>query len=195
MMHDRAWRALGAASLTSLLVACAGGETPATDAELREQIASRFVDGVGLGTAGASNAGSGGRGGSGGSAQAEAGAAGDGGEPVGGGGSAAGGSGSSDECNGFQVLADNCGSSGCHGEGSVYSDFAASEAAALEFVDESGVSSCADEGPLLNPDNPAASILIQKVTASSPPCGAPMPIVGELSQADVTCLQEWISTL
>ena len=107
-----------------------------------------------------------------------------------------GGSGQSgDECDGFAVLQTNCGGSGCHGQGSQFSNFAESEDAALAYVGESGEALCASAGPLIDPDNPAASIIIQKVTASSPPCGSPMPVVGELSQADITCLQEWIGSL
>jgi hypothetical protein len=194
MMHDRAGRALGEASSYSILlacagfIACAGGETPRTNPELRDQITAVYVNGDGpVGSAGN---------GAGGSAQAEAGSGGDDGEPGGRGGSgpSRGGAGS-DECDGFAVLEENCGTSGCHGQDSLYSNFAESEAAALSYVGESGESSCADEGPLLDPDNPVASIIIQKVTASSPPCGAPMPVVGDLSEADIACLQEWIGTL
>lgn len=196
-MHDRAWRALGAASLYSILVACAGfvacagGETPRTDEELRDQINDIYVNRDGA----VGRAGSGGRSGAGGSAQAQAGAAGDGGGPGGRGGSGQASAGSGDECDGFAILEANCGSSGCHGQGSLYSNFAESEDAALSFVGESGESSCASEGPLINPDNPVSSIIIQKVTASSPPCGTRMPVVGELTQAEVTCLQEWIGSL
>jgi len=192
-MHDRAWRVVGAASLYSIFVACAGfiacagGETPGTDAELRDQITAIYVDGDGA----VGRAGSGGRSGAGGSAQAEAGAGGGDGEPGGRGGS----SGSGGECDGFQVLAQNCGGSGCHGQDSLYSNFAESEEIALSFVGESGEALCADAGPLIDPANPAASIIIQKVTASSPPCGEPMPVVGELSEEDITCLQEWIRSL
>ena len=195
MMHDRAWRALGAASLYSIwvacagFIACAGGETPRTNEELRDQITAIYVEGEGA----VGRAGSGGRSGAGGSAQAEAGSAGDDGR--GGSGQASGGSGSGDECDGFAILEANCGSSGCHGQDSLYSNFAESEEAALTFVGESGESSCSAEGPLLNPENPVSSIIIQKVTASSPPCGSRMPVVGELTQADVTCLQEWIGSL
>jgi len=187
-MHDRAWRALGAASLYTIAVACAGGETPSTNAELRDQITAIYVDGEGA----VANAGSSGRGGAGagGSAQAEAGSGGD--DGTGGG---RGGSGSSGECDGFQVLALNCGSSGCHGAGSLYSNFAESEEVAISFVGESGEATCASAGPLIDPENPAASIIIQKVTASSPPCGDPKPVVGELSQEDIDCLQEWIRSL
>ena len=79
-------------------------------------------------------------------AQAEAGS--------GGSGPSSGGSGSGDECDGFEVLQTNCGSSGCHGEGSLYSNFAESEEIAVSFVGESGDATCAAEGPLIDPDNP-----------------------------------------
>lgn len=188
-MHDKAWRVFGAASLGLILVACAGSDTPATDAELRDQIAERYGNGA-VGSAGGSNGrgGSGGRSGAGGSAQATAGTSGAG----------AGGSGQSadGECDGFAILQQNCGGGMCHGADSNYSNFAESEEAALALVGESGEATCASAGPLIDPDNPAASIIIQKVTASSPPCGTRMPVVGgPLSQEDITCLQEWIATL
>lgn len=192
-MHDRAWRALGAASLYSILVACAGfvacagGETPSTNAELRDQINDIYVENAGA----VGRAGSGGRSGAGGSAQAEAGAAGDDGEPGGRGGSGQ----SSDDCDGFAVLQRNCGSTGCHGQGSTFSNFAESEEIAASYVGESGEATCAAAGPLINPENPAASIIIQKVTAATPPCGERMPVVGELSEEDIDCLQEWIRSL
>jgi len=201
-MHDRAWRVFGAASLGLIFCACAGGDTPATDAAFEQAIEDRFGNG-----AVASAGGSGGRSGSGrsgsGGGQAAA------GRNAGGGGNApasSGGSGqlpddgpggtSGDGCDGFAVLAANCAGSSCHGENSAYSNFAESEAAAVSFVGESGESSCATNGPLLDPENPAASIILQKVTAAVPPCGEPMPIVGgDLSQQEITCLQDWIGSL
>jgi hypothetical protein len=201
MMHDRAWRVFGVASLGLVLCACAGGDTPPTDAALEQAIEDRFGSDGTVAAAGGSRSGSGGRSGT--SGQAAAGRnAGGASEPASSGGSGQlpdddepGGT-SGDGCDGFAVLVDNCGSSGCHGESSPYSNFAESEEAALAFVGESGESSCATVGPLIDPENPAASIIIQKVTASSPPCGTRMPVVGgPLSQEDVACLQDWIGSL
>src|SRR6187401_512287 len=116
MMHDKAWHALGVASFGLIFCACAGGDTPSTDDEFEQAVAERFRNG-----SVASAGGTGGRSGSGGSGQAAA------GRNAGGNGPAStGGSGqlpdddeppssSSGECNGFEVLAANCGSSGCHG--------------------------------------------------------------------------------
>src|SRR5262245_37101289 len=159
MMHQRALRVFGAAVSSLILSACADGDRPYPDAELRDQIEQRYVDGVPDETASAG--GTSGRAGSGGSGAGSAGRNAGGGS----GGSAGSGSQPSGECNsGFDVLATNCVGGMCHGAGSPYSNFAESEEAALAFVGESGVSSCSAEGPLLNPDNPAASIIIQKVT-------------------------------
>jgi hypothetical protein len=54
---------------------------------------------------------------------------------------------------------------------------------------------CAGLGALINPANPPASILVQKL-ADSPPCGNHMPLAGALlSAAEVDCIEEWIGSL
>jgi len=97
-------------------------------------------------------------------------------------------------CDGFAILAANCGTSGCHGEGSNLGTFAASESAARSYVGKSGAV-CGGLGPILDPKDPPASILVQKL-GDSPPCGQHMPLYGGLlPQADVACIEDWIGSL
>ena len=107
-----------------------------------------------------------------------------------------GGSGSVQEtCDGFAILATNCGSSGCHGDGSNLEDFAASEDAARAFIDRPGTLACVGQGNVIDADDPGASLMLTKVS-DDPPCGQRMPAAGApLSDADIGCLEEWIGSL
>lgn len=187
MMQDEAVRWLGAMSFCLVVgaVACAGGETPRISDDTEDLIAELYGPGA-VGVAGSGN--SGGRGGNGGSANA-------GGPSAGAGGASSGGAGQSDECNGFQILQRRCDGGNCHGEGTPNGNFAESEAIAAAFADQDPVTAaCSMYGPVLNTNNPRGSLLIQKVNGTVP-CGTAMPLVGALSDTEIDCLEEWISTL
>lgn len=212
------YAALSAGLLCGVFAACAGEEFPSINSRLADDIEAAYADGA-VAQAGSAGAGSnddpgeGGAAGSGGSANASAGAAGAGGDGgaagsmaaaagAAGGGAEAGAAGSGpvgggstgDVCDGFAILAANCSTGGCHGQGSNLGDFAASEEAALSYVGESGVI-CGGQGPIIDPENPADSVLILKLS-DDPPCGQPMPQNGPLlSDDDVACLEEWIASL
>jgi hypothetical protein len=101
----------------------------------------------------------------------------------------------SSSCDGFAVLAANCGSSGCHGEGSNLENFAASETAARAFIDKPGTLACTGQGNVIDPDDPDGSLMIQKLSAD-PPCGSTMPLGGvTLSKSDIDCIRSWMSNL
>jgi hypothetical protein len=205
MMHDKAMRRFGAV-ISSLVcgaaVACAGGDTPQVNDDLESAISETFGNGrtsVAGGTGGraptaSAGAPAAGGGGAGGQAPAP-------GPPVAGAGAAGappttgtpqpstGGA-----CDGFAVLAENCSGGSCHGAGGV-GDFAESEEAAIAFVGVSGTATCGDEGPLLVPENPRQSVIVQKVNGTAS-CGTDMPIgAPPLSDDDISCLEEWIATL
>jgi hypothetical protein len=214
MMHDKAMRLFGAV-ISSLVcgafVACAGGDTPPLDDPLEDAIGQNFGNGaVAGGTGGSSATSSAGtsaapRAGSGGTpARAPAPAASQGGgAPV----ASAGSTGAPAEppaeddppastgggCDGFAVLNEHCNGGSCHGDGGL-GNFASSEEAALAFVGVSGSATCSAEGPLLNPDNPRQSVIIQKVLGTAT-CGAQMPLGVPLEDEDITCLEDWIATL
>lgn len=98
-------------------------------------------------------------------------------------------------CDGFAILATNCGSSGCHGEGSNLGTFAASEADARDYIGAPGSVSCIGQGLVIDTDDPAASLMMMKLS-DDPPCGQPMPGNGQLlAQADIDCIEDWISGL
>jgi hypothetical protein len=101
----------------------------------------------------------------------------------------------SSSCDGFAVLAANCGSSGCHGDGSNLEDFAASEKAARAFIDKPGTLACTGQGNVIDPDDPDGSLMIQKLSAD-PPCGNSMPLGGvTLSKSDIDCIRSWMGNL
>ena len=214
-MHDKivagAVRWFGAVSLSLVcggFAACAGTDTPPVDADLEDAIAQNFTNG-GIGAAGSAG---GGNAGSGNAPTAGSGGTDDGDgdedvDPPAAGGSSqlpdeedpqleedpppSGGGG----CDGFAILEASCSGGSCHGAGGL-GNFAESEEAARAFVGVSGTISCGSEGPLLDPENPGASIIIQKVEPGTPPCGGPMPIGGSpLSDEDIQCLEDWIGSL
>jgi hypothetical protein len=213
MMQDKTIRTsatLSIGMLCGLMAACAGADTPPRDSDLEDQIRAAYASGsrptgsagsatapAGGGSAGArATTGAGGappasRGGSGGGAAvAAAGAGMDDPEP------ATGGSGGGGDCDGFALLA-SCNGGSCHGAGSGLGNFAESEAAAKTFVGKSGTVTCSANGPLFNPDDPASSVVVRKVSAN-PPCGGLMPAGSTMpvfSADQIQCLEDWISTL
>lgn len=179
MIHDEALRSLGVLCLglaCGAFAACAGTDRPEPSEAQAEQIAAIYVTGGGMPTGGAANAG------------------GSGGAPSGGG---AGGGGAADACEPFTILSESCDGSGCHGAGSDIGNFAESIEDAELFAGLDPVTeACADYGPVLDPENPAQSLLVQKVDGSNPPCGNAMPLgPAPLTDDEVDCLVEWIGTL
>jgi hypothetical protein len=198
-MHDKAMRLFGA-MISSLVcgafVACAGSATPTVDDTLEDAILQTYGSGAvaggsAMGRAGSSAAPTAGRGGTG-TRPPPSNAGAGGAASVGGGGAASGGAG---ECDGFALLVIHCGGPTCHGAGTTNGNFAESLAIAENFADADPVTpQCASDGPVLNPDNPPDSLLIQKVNGTVP-CGTAMPLGASLSDADISCLEEWIGTL
>lgn len=206
------WITSGVALLL-LGFACVDADIPNISNDLRDALEETYANGgaslagsagsVSVPTAGA--AGAGGAGGSGGAA----GALGDAGTPEPSGGAAgssmvgeAGAGGEEDPgvvggdgCDGFAILEANCATSGCHGQaGSTLGDFASSVEAARAYIGVEGTI-CAGEGPIIDTDDPGASVLVGKLT-DDPPCGQPMPPVGgPLSDEDIACIEEWIGGL
>lgn len=190
MMQDKAVRWLGAATfclVCGAFAACAGSKTPSVDDELEAAIEDTFGNGR-VGAAGSGNGGSGtASGGRAGSANAgSAGAS----SQAGNGGAA-----SSGVCDGFDILQEHCGGTNCHGAGTVNGNFAENEDIAAAFAGQDPVTQdCAMDGPLIDTENPRGSLLIQKVNGTVP-CGLAMPLVGQLSEEDIDCLEEWIGDL
>jgi hypothetical protein len=88
-----------------------------------------------------------------------------------------------------------CNGPSCHGDGSTVSGFAASEAAAMGFIDQdpSSAGQCAGNDPIMDPGNPGNSLIIQKLEGT--PCGLQMPLGPPLSDDEVQCIEDWIGTL
>ena len=198
----------------ALSAACAGGDTPQRDDTTEGNIAIAYAGrqqtanagSTGMG-AGGSSSGTGGSGsGTGGSTTQEtgtggtasAGSAGSGGVAEGG----SSGTGSTSEvCDGFAVLKASCGMSACHGgpTGGFLSGFATSEDQAATYVGQPSMTCSAqgDSADIFNPDNPGASLVLQKIAGTSA-CGGPMPAgsaPNSLPAEDVDCIEEWIGSL
>jgi hypothetical protein len=198
MKQDNAVYTLGTWSVGVLLgvtAACAGSDTPARTTELENQIAVMYAGAEQMGAAAA-----GGGSGTGGSAATGAG----GSTLVGSGGSSmtGAGGGASGACDGFALLETKCGGGSCHGQPSsrpgALSNFALDESTAAAFANEES-DQCADtdNSPIFDPDNPAASLVIKKITATTA-CGGRMPLGApkqDLTDAELTCVKTWIGTL
>jgi hypothetical protein len=211
-MKHPALTGLAASSVALLLgFACVDADIPNVSNGLRDALAENFANAgaaaVGAagdgGSASTPSAGAGGEGGSAGEEdepsdpEPNGGAAGSSmaGEAGGDGEGAAGGDGMAGGCDGFTIVQMRCGQVGCHADGSAQGDFGASEEAARAYIGQEGDGLCAGEGPIIDPDDPSASVLVQKVDGSAT-CGSPMPLGSEpLSDDDIACIEEWIGGL
>jgi hypothetical protein len=197
--------ALGLVTL-GFMAACAGSDTPETDASFRDQIAAQYGGGQGTGTGGSGTGVGGGSGvggssttGSGGSATGAGGGAMAG---TAGGGSTVGGTGgsSSAACDGFALLNLKCGGGNCHGAPSAgtLSNFAADATTAKAFAgQESSMCKATDNSAVFNPQSPANSLVIKKILDTTD-CGGRMPLgstMQALTDDEVDCLEDWISSL
>jgi hypothetical protein len=109
-----------------------------------------------------------------------------------------GGSGSG-ACNGFAILQTKCGGGPCHGGESpgFLTNFALDEATAeeLEGQPSAGTACTTDNSSVFNADNPAASLVIRKISGTAS-CGGQMPPGPPLLEpADIQCIQTWIGSL
>lgn len=105
-----------------------------------------------------------------------------------------------DDCNdgsdesAFFLLERRCGSSGCHGAGSALGDFAVSEEQAATFIGAEPTL-CAEAGVMIDSEDPPSSYLVQELRGD-PQCGLQMPLAGDFfSDAEIACVEQWISGL
>jgi hypothetical protein len=192
--------------LAAGFVACAGGDTPPVDSDLRTGLAANYGGAAGsqMGSAGASGSGGSGTGnggtGNGGSSNAAGGAA---GSSASGGSGPGGGSGPDlgNACDAYTtIFLVQCAGSSCHGDGSDNGVFAGSQAPApgelVNVTSENG-EAC---GVLVDPDNIEDSVLLQMLTAEpdqNQACSpVPMPLAGEdLDEAELECVTEYLTAL
>ncbi len=180
--------------LAAWFVACAGGDIPPVDDDLRGALVSNFGGQDGQLSGGA--AGAGGDGGDGGSASGAAGAGGDGGSASGAAGAGGAGSvGGGNECDAFNtILVDSCGSAGCHGANSPQGAFAVDEQGVLDFVDQPSTYDTCD-GLFIDSVNPEESLLYTKLDEDFPAgCGnLQMPLTGDLlDDTQKECVLDWL---
>jgi hypothetical protein len=217
MMQDKTIRAFGSRQLgmpltaalglaglglaaIGFMAACAGSDTPETDAAFRDQIAAQYGGRVagtgGSGTGAGGGSGVGGSGAGGGSVTGAGGGAmagGAGGSTVGSGGGS-----STDGCVGFGIISMKCGMSNCHGapQSQGLTNFAYDEATAKALVGEQDSSAlCSGGGILFNPDNAGSSLVVQKMRGTAS-CGSQMPLgSAPLDEATISCVEDWIESL
>jgi len=199
----------------ALSAACAGGDTPQRDDTTEGNIAIAYAGrqqtanagSTGMGTGGSSSGTGGSGSGTGGSTtQVEAGAGGTAsGGSAGSGDVAEGGSSGSGStaggCDGFAIIELKCGGGSCHGgpSGGFLSGFAASEDQAATYAGQPSMTCSAqgDNADIFNPDNPGASLVLQKIAGTSA-CGSAMPLgspANSLPPEDIDCIEEWIGSL
>jgi hypothetical protein len=93
-----------------------------------------------------------------------------------------------------QLLAHECGSSGCHG--------GVDPAGALRLRDSDIIqalvgapSGTCDGWTLVVPGDPEGSLLWNKLYSTLPACGDPMPLSGRLEAIQLACIRDWIESL
>jgi hypothetical protein len=182
----------------ALIAACSGDDIPPISNAERDAIEDVYGDDQ-MGAAGASMSGVSGAGG--GSMIGRGGSGSGGTPPVGRGGSGSvvggGGGGGDVPCDApVVVFAARCAdpATSCHGAGSSQGDFAASEEAAIAYLDKPVVYA-PECGLLIDSSNPEQSGLLTKTQDPVPPgCGQRMPLTGEFLTADQeACILSWLS--
>jgi len=90
------------------------------------------------------------------------------------------------------VIKTSCGVAGCHAVGGQKPDFV-SDGVVKRLVDQTSASTLCKDRKYIASDG-TASLLLDKLEAT-PPCGSKMPLVGMLSAAQRTCLDDWVVSL
>jgi hypothetical protein len=90
------------------------------------------------------------------------------------------------------VLEESCGMTGCHDRSSAILDLV-SPGVQARLLDKASTTSICKDRVFIDGEG-GASLLIDKLD-SAPPCGSPMPLIGMLSTADRTCLEDWVEEL
>jgi hypothetical protein len=86
-----------------------------------------------------------------------------------------------------------CGSIGCHAPGGTQVDLVSANVS-TRLVGKPSSSQLLCKGRTLVSPTGASSLLIDKIM-DPPPCGSPMPVTGSLTDADRSCLTDWVSSL
>jgi hypothetical protein len=100
-----------------------------------------------------------------------------------------------------RFLVDNCGTKACHGPGSkmVFAVVDRSRARGLlRDAEPSHAGYCQAHSRLIDSENPAQSLLVQKLVAGHEVCGSPMPITGgphRLARDEVGCFVRWVEEI
>ena len=86
----------------------------------------------------------------------------------------------------------SCGLAGCHSAGAQKPDLV-SDGVVMRLVDQPSASTLCKDRKYIASDG-TAGLLLDKLEAT-PPCGSKMPLVGMLTAAQRTCLDEWVVSL
>jgi hypothetical protein len=96
-------------------------------------------------------------------------------------------------CDAVPIFKKTCASSFCHGiqtkaEGL---DFE-SDGLEARLVGVAAQNSGCESRKLIDPASYDSSFLIEKLTADKPQCGDHMPLLGELTDPELTCIEDWV---
>jgi hypothetical protein len=93
-----------------------------------------------------------------------------------------------------EVLAVSCAGSICHSPGETPAgDLDLVSPGVVDRVAEIESPNCAGE-VLAVPGDPEGSLIVRKL-GDDPPCGDPMPLVGDIDPGDAACIREWIEAI
>jgi hypothetical protein len=100
-------------------------------------------------------------------------------------------------CDAPLLLVQSCGQVSCHGAGSSFGAFAASESAPNDFVDAEPALLDAQCGLIIDSSDPLESLLLRKVEdRQGGACGGAMPLGTQgLNTPDVDCIKSWLLSL
>ena len=91
-----------------------------------------------------------------------------------------------------QLFMTSCGMSGCHNQGSAVLDLVSAGVTTRILDKASKTTTCKDR---VFVDTKGGDSLLIKKLDQSPPCGARMPLIGNLTAAQRTCLEDWVEEL
>lgn len=89
-----------------------------------------------------------------------------------------------------------CGNSLCHDSSNPEAELdLRSPDVASRLVNVPSVDTACETRLLIDPNNPDNSFLIEKLTQSKPECGDPMPAAGSLSDQEIQCVKDWVTSV
>jgi len=99
---------------------------------------------------------------------------------------------SAPSCDAEMLLAQRCGSPGCHAAGTQQVDLASPDLASRLLGQSPPAGACMGR-EFISADG-SQSLLLDKID-DAPPCGVKMPLVGSLDDDEIDCIAEWVDSV